>query len=526
MSEVKLITFNEDARNCLLQGINLLADSVAITLGPKGRNAVIDKPTGFPLLTKDGITVAKEISIYNRFVDMGIQMARETSSHTDREVGDGTTTALVLAQVMCQEGLKMVSAGHDPMQIKRQMDKAVISVIDKLVENSTPVKTKMDIKHVATVSANNEERFGDMIAEAMDKVGHDGLINVDANLTNETTLTIIQGMHIDHGYISPQFITDKMGYQAVLKDAYVLLYDDKITRLDEFVNILEAVGNSDYPLLIIAPDIEHEALDTLIVNKLQGNLKVVAVKAPDVDVYQKNILSDIATLTGGEVISSRQGKTIQHAKLIDLGIAGKVVVDKDSTRIIDGKGSPKAIQNKIRDIRHLIDIAKGEYGIKQLKRRLAKLTGGVAMIHVGGSTDVEMNEKRLRIEDAMYAAQAAVKEGMVGGGGVALIQASRHLGDDAGCQVIKKACEAPLTKIILNAGLDVYEVVSKVKRSKKLNYGFNVLTERYGDMLKMGIIDPTKAVRITLENANSIAGLVLTTETLISRGDAWKEAHA
>ena len=519
----KELRFSEDARSSILKGVNTLANAVKVTLGPKGRNVVIEKSFGSPLITKDGVTVAKEIELENKFENMGAQMVKEVASKTNDDAGDGTTTATVLAQAIFREGAKIVTAGHNPMGIKRGIDKAVETVRAELKKLAKPIKGDNEIAQVGTISANNDPEIGKMLAEAMSKVGREGVITVEESKTAQTELDVVEGMQFDRGYLSPYFITNAERMESVLENAYVMIYDKKISSMRDMITILEGVAKSGRPLLMIAEDIEGEALATLVVNKLRGMLQVVAVKAPGFGDRRKAMLEDIAVLTGATVISEDLGRKLEQATLQDLGTAKRIVVDKDNTTVIDGSGKKADIQSRVAQIRAQVEETTSDYDKEKLKERLAKLAGGVAVIHVGAPSEVEMKEKKARVEDALNATRAAVEEGIVAGGGTALLRASQAILKDNfteeerwGAQIIKRACEEPIRQIAHNAGLDGAIVVDRVLANKAASFGFNALTEEYADLVKAGVIDPVKVVRSALENAASVSSLMLTTETMIA----------
>lgn len=519
----KELLFHEDARASILRGVNVLANAVKVTLGPKGRNVVIEKSFGAPLVTKDGVTVAKEIELANKFENMGAQMVKEVASKTNDDAGDGTTTATVLGQAIFREGVKIVSAGHNPIQVKRGIDKAVEQVTAELKKLAKPVKDKNEIAQVGTISANNDKALGDLIAEAMDKVGREGVITVEESKTAETELTVVEGMQFDRGYLSPYFITNAERMEAVLENAYVLIYDKKISSMKDLIGILETVAKQGRPLLIIAEDVEGEALATLVVNKLRGTLQVAAVKAPGFGDRRKAMLEDIAILTGGNVISEELGNKLEAATANDLGHAKRIVIDKDNTTIIDGSGKKADINGRVAQIKAQVEETTSDYDKEKLKERLAKLVGGVAVIHVGAPSEVEMKEKKARVEDALNATRAAVEEGIVAGGGTALIRAAQTLDpakfaeeDRFGAQIIKRACEEPLRQIAANGGLDGAIVLDRVLNNKTASFGYNALSDEYVDLVKAGVIDPVKVVRCALQNAASVASLMLTTETMIA----------
>ncbi|MCC6278212.1 MAG: chaperonin GroEL [Oligoflexia bacterium] len=519
----KELRFSDEARSAILRGVNTLANAVKVTLGPKGRNVVIEKSFGSPLITKDGVTVAKEIELENKFENMGAQMVKEVASKTNDDAGDGTTTATVLAQAIYREGAKIVTAGHNPMEVKRGLDKAVEKVTEELKKISKKVNSKNEIAQVGTISANNDKHIGELIAEAMEKVGREGVITVEESKTAETTLDVVEGMQFDRGYLSPYFITNAERMEVVLEDAYVLIYEKKVSAMKDLIPLLEGVAQQHRPLLIIAEDVEGEALATLVVNKLRGTLHVCAVKAPGFGDRRKAMLEDIAVLTGGRVLSEELGNKLESAKVSDLGKAKRIVVDKDNTTIVDGSGKKAEIEGRVKAIRAQIDETTSDYDKEKLKERLAKLVGGVAVIHVGSATEVEMKEKKARVEDALNATRAAVEEGIVAGGGVALVRAAQTLknlklegGESFGVEIIRRSCEEPIRQIAINAGLDGSIVLDKVLQEKNPSFGFNAYTEEYGDLFKDGVIDPVKVCRSALQNAASVSGLMLTTETMIA----------
>ena len=519
----KEIKFGREAQNAILTGVNVLADAVKATLGPRGRNVLIEKTFGAPVVTKDGVTVAKEIELEDRFENMGAQMVKEVASKTSDVAGDGTTTATILAQAIYKEGIKLVAAGHDPMKLKRGIDKAVEVVVDSIRKQSKQVKGRTEIAQVATVSANGDETIGDIIADAMEKVGKDGVITVEEGKTLDTELEVVEGMQFDRGYLSPYFITDTEKMQIELEDPIILMYDKKISNMKDLVPLLEEVARSTKPLLVMAEDIEGEALATLVVNKMRGTLKAAAVKAPGFGDRRKAMLEDIAVLTGGKVIAEEVGMKLENAKMADLGGAKKVIIDKDNTTLIGGSGKKGEIEGRIRQIKAQVDEASGEYDREKLQERLAKLAGGVAVIRVGAATETEMKEKKARVEDALNATRAAVEEGIVAGGGVALIRAIKDveafkgadIEEGAGVRIIKKVLEEPLRGIAGNAGWDGSIVVGKVSE-KKGSHGFDAAKLEYRDLIAAGIIDPAKVTRSAMINAASVAGLLLTTEALIA----------
>ncbi len=519
----KEIKFGREAQDAVLTGVNILANAVKATLGPRGRNVLIEKTFGAPVVTKDGVTVAKEIELEDRFENMGAQMVKEVASKTSDVAGDGTTTATILAQAIFREGIKLVAAGHDPMKLKRGIDKAVEVVVDSIRKQSKQVKGRKEIAQVATVSANGDETIGNIIADAMEKVGKDGVITVEEGRTLETELEVVEGMQFDRGYLSPYFITDPERMLIEIEDPLILMYDKKIDNMKDLVPLLEEVARSTKPLLVMAEDIEGEALATLVVNKMRGNLKVAAVKAPGFGDRRKAMLEDIAVLTGGKVIAEEVGMKLESAKLSDLGKAKKVIIDKDNTTLIGGGGKRGEIEGRIRQIKAQVDEASGEYDREKLQERLAKLAGGVAVIRVGAATETEMKEKKARVEDALNATRAAVEEGIVAGGGVALIRAIKEVDgfkgadveEQAGVNIVKKVLEEPLRGIATNAGWDGSIVVGKVSEQKGSN-GFDAAKLEYRDMIAAGIIDPAKVTRSAVINASSVAGLLLTTEALIA----------
>jgi len=519
----KELYFSVDARAALKRGVDKLADAVKVTLGPKGRNVVIDKKFGAPTVTKDGVTVAKEVELSDPLENMGAQMVKEVATKTSDVAGDGTTTATVLAQAVYREGLKNVTAGSNPMALKRGIEKAVTHIVEELKKISVPTAGKKEIAQVAAISANNDKEIGDLIADAMEKVGKDGVITVEEARGIETTLETVDGMQFDRGYISPYFVTDPDKMESVLEDALILIHDKKISSMKDLLPVLEKVAQMGRPLLIIAEDVEGEALATLVVNKLRGTLKVSAVKAPGFGDRRKAMLEDIAKLTGGQVVSEEVGFKLENAVVSDLGRAKRIVIDKDNTTIIDGAGDSDAIQGRVKEIRAAIDKSTSDYDREKLQERLAKLAGGVAVINVGAATEAEMKEKKARVEDALHATRAAVEEGIVPGGGVAFIRAQRALKglklDDAdeqiGVDIIRRAIEEPIRMIVANAGGEGSIVVEKVRSSKDDAFGYNALTDTYENLVTAGVIDPTKVTRSALQNAASIAGLLLTTEALV-----------
>ena len=518
----KEIRFNEDGRNAILKGVNALADAVKVTLGPKGRNVIIEKSFGSPLITKDGVSVAKEIELENKFENMGAQLVKEVASKTSDVAGDGTTTATVLAQAIFRQGAKLVAAGHNPMELKRGIDKSVEVLVDGLKNISKPIKDHKEIAQVGTISANNDKTIGDIIAEAMEKVGKEGVITVEEAKAMETSLETVEGMQFDRGYLSPYFVSDPERMEASLENAIILIYDKKISNMKDMLPLLEQTAKSGRPLLIIAEDIEGEALATLVVNKLRGVLNVCAVKAPGFGDRRKAMLEDIAILTGGKVISEDMGFKLENATMDMLGQAKRVVVDKDNTTIIDGSGTDADIQGRVKQIRAQAEDTTSDYDREKLQERLAKLVGGVAVIKVGAATETEMKEKKARVEDALHATRAAVDEGIVPGGGVAYLRTLSNLDNltlnaeqQFGVSIVKTALEAPIRQIAENAGIDASIVVDKVKNGKDA-FGYNAADNSYADMLEAGIIDPTKVSRCALQNAASVAGLMLTTECMIA----------
>jgi len=526
----KMVRFSQEAREKILRGVNVLADAVTVTLGPKGRNVVLEKSYGAPTVTKDGVTVAKEIELEDKFENMGAQMVKEVASKTSDVAGDGTTTATVLARSIFTEGTKMVAAGHDPMSLKRGIDRAVAAVVGELKNLSKPTKDRREIAQVGTISANNDSTIGDIIAEAMEKVGKEGVITVEEAKGLETTLEVVEGMQFDRGYLSPYFVTDPERMDAKLEDAYVLIHEKKISSMKDLLPILESIAKTGKPFLLVSEDIEGEALATLVVNKLRGTLACTAVKAPGFGDRRKAMLEDIAILTGGKVIAEELGIKLESVTLQDLGRAKRIVVDKDNTTIIDGAGKKADIEGRIKQIRTQIEETTSDYDREKLQERLAKLVGGVAVVRVGAATEMEMKEKKARVEDALHATRAAVEEGVVPGGGVALIRALSSLdnlraGEDekVGIAIVRKALEDPARWIATNAGWEGSVVVDKIK-SNKGPFGFNAASEEFEDLMKAGIIDPTKVVRSALQNAASVAGLLLTTECIIA--ESQEEAKA
>jgi chaperonin GroEL len=526
----KIVRFSQEAREKILKGVNILADAVTVTLGPKGRNVVLEKSFGAPNVTKDGVTVAKEIELEDKFENMGAQMVKEVASKTSDVAGDGTTTATVLARAIYTEGIKMVAAGNDPMSIKRGIDRAVTAVTQELKNLSKPTKDRKEIAQVGTISANNDSTIGEIIAEAMEKVGKEGVITVEEAKGLETTLEVVEGMQFDRGYLSPYFVTDPERMEAKLEDAYILIHEKKISSMKDLLPILEAIAKTGKPFLLIAEDVEGEALATLVVNKIRGTLQCVAVKAPGFGDRRKAMLEDIAILTGGKVIAEELGLKLENVTLADLGRAKRIVSDKDNTTIIDGAGKKADIEARIKQIRAQIEETTSDYDREKLQERLAKLVGGVAVIRVGAATEVEMKEKKARVEDALHATRAAVEEGVVPGGGVALIRSIAALDglrasdeEKIGINIVRKAAEDPARWIAANAGWEGSVVVDKVKNGKGA-FGFNAATEEFEDLMKAGIIDPTKVVRSALQNAASVASLLLTTECMVAEKPEEKPA--
>jgi chaperonin GroEL len=529
----KEVKFGDDARSRLVSGVNILANAVKVTLGPKGRNVILDKSFGAPTVTKDGVSVAKEIELKDKFENMGAQLVKEVASKTSDEAGDGTTTATVLAQAIVNEGLKSVTAGVDPMDIKRGIDKGVEALVEEIKKNSTPCKDRKAIAQVGTVSANADDAIGKIIADAMDKVGKEGVITVEEGKSLDNELDVVEGMQFDRGYLSPYFINNAQSQQCELENPLILITEKKISNIREMLPVLESVAKAGRPLLIIAEDVEGEALATLVVNNLRGILKCSAVKAPGFGDRRKEMLKDIAILTGGTVISEELGLSLEKATLNDLGTAKRVQIEKENTTVIDGAGKKDKIQARIKEIRAQVDAATSDYDKEKLQERLAKLSGGVAVIKVGAATEVEMKEKKARVEDALHATRAAVEEGIVAGGGVALVRASKVLDklkgstDDqtTGISIMRRAIQEPLRQIVKNAGEEPSVVLNKVAEGKGA-YGYNAGTGEYGDMIDMGIIDPAKVTRLALQNAASVAGLLLTTEAMIAELPKKDEAPA
>ncbi len=518
----KQIDFDVEARSKLKMGVDKLANAVKVTLGPKGRNVVIEKKFGAPTVTKDGVTVAKEIELEDHFENIGAQMVKEVASKTSDDAGDGTTTATLIAQAIYREGLKNVTAGHNPMAIKRGIDKAVLAVSEEIKGMSKPVSGKEEIAQVGTISANGDRQIGELISEAMEKVGKDGVITVEESKSAATNMDVVEGMQFDRGYVSPYFVTDPDNMETVLEDPMILIHDKKISSMKDLLPVLEKVAQSGRPLMIISEDIEGEALATLVVNKLRGTLKVAAAKAPGFGDRRKAMLEDIAILTGGKVISEDAGFKLENAVMSDLGSAKKITLDKDNTTIVEGSGEKEGIKARISQIRKQIDDTTSDYDREKLQERLAKLAGGVAVINVGAATETEMKEKKARVEDALHATRAAVEEGIVPGGGVALLRCMETLDkvkadpdEMVGVMIVRRALEEPIRQISFNAGVEASVVVNKVL-TEKAAFGYNAATDTYEDLLKAGVIDPTKVTRTALENAASIAGLLLTTEAVVA----------
>jgi chaperonin GroEL len=517
----KLLKFNEDARRAILKGVQILSSAVKVTLGPKGRNVILEKKFGSPTITKDGVTVAKEIDLEDKFENVGAQMVKEVASKTSDVAGDGTTTATILAEAIYREGLKTVTAGANAMEVKKGIDKAVEAVVESLKKLSTAVKGSNDIKQVATISANNDETIGEKIAEAMDKVGKDGVITVEEAKGMETTLEVVEGMQFDRGYLSPYFITNPDRMETILEDVYILLYEKKISAMKDLLPILEKIAQKGRPILIVAEEVEGEALATLVVNKIRGTLQCCAVKAPGYGDRRRAMLEDIAVLTSGKLISEDIGIKLENVQMSDMGQAKRVVIDKENTTIIEGAGKKTDIQARIAQIRNEIQETKSDYDKEKLQERLAKLAGGVAVLNVGAATEVEMKEKKARVEDALHATRAAVEEGIVPGGGVAYLRClpdleKMKLGGDLqiGIEIVKKALEEPARQLAQNAGKEGSVIVEQIKKEKG-NVGFNVMTEKFVDMVEAGIPDPTKVTRSALQNAASIAALMVTTEAVV-----------
>jgi len=519
----KEVRFSDDARHRMVAGVNILANAVKVTLGPKGRNVVLDKSFGAPTITKDGVSVAKEIELEDKFENMGAQMVKEVSSQTSDVAGDGTTTATVLAQCILSEGMKAVAAGMNPMDLKRGIDKATSAAVKELEKMSTPCADDNAIAQVGTISANSDKNIGGIIAEAMGKVGKEGVITVEEGSGFDNELDVVEGMQFDRGYLSPYFVNNQNNMTAELEDPFVLLYDKKISSIRELLPVLEGVAKTGKPLLIIAEDIDGEALATLVVNSIRGIVKVCAVKAPGFGDRRKAMLQDIAILTGGQVISEEVGMSLEKATMEDMGTAKKIVVSKENTTVIDGAGAHTDIEGRVTQIRKQIEEATSDYDKEKLQERVAKLAGGVAVIKVGAATEVEMKEKKARVEDALHATRAAVEEGVVAGGGVALVRAARAIKDlkgdnhdqSVGLDIARRAMEEPLRQIVSNAGCEASVILNKVAEGSG-NFGFNAATDEYGDMVEMGILDPTKVTRTALQNAGSVAGLMITTEAMVA----------
>ena len=519
----KEVRFDENARNAILRGVNTLADAVKVTLGPRGRNVVIEKSWGSPTVTKDGVTVAKEIELEDKFENMGAQMVKEVASKTSDIAGDGTTTATVLAQAMFREGIKMVAAGHDPMEIKRGIDAAVTAVREEVAKISKPTQGTDEIAQVGSISANGDAEIGRLIAEAMEKVGKEGVITVEENKANTTELEVVEGMQFDRGYLSPYFVTDQERMEVSLSEPFILLHEKKISNMKDLLPVLEQVAKQGRPLLIIAEDVDGEALATLVVNKLRGTLHVAAVKAPGFGDRRKEMLKDLAFLTGGKAMTDDLGEKLENLTVADLGTAKQITIDKDNTTIVDGGGSKADIQARVKQIRAQIEDTTSDYDREKLQERLAKLVGGVAVIKVGAASEVEMKEKKARVEDALHSTRAAVEEGIVPGGGVALIRGAKALDNlkveneeqNFGVAIVRRALEEPLRQIVTNAGGEPSVVVNEV-RSKSGGHGYNARTGKYADLIAEGVIDPTKVVRTALEHAASVAGMMLTTEAMIA----------
>jgi len=529
----KEVRFSDDARARMLKGVNILANAVKATLGPKGRNAVLEKSFGAPTVTKDGVSVAKEIELKDKFENMGAQMVKEVASNTSDEAGDGTTTATVLAQAIVREGLKAVAAGANPMDLKRGIDAAVSTAVDELKRLSKPCKDQKAIAQVGTISANSDESIGKTIADAMEKVGKEGVITVEEGTSLQNELDVVEGMQFDRGYLSPYFINNQQNQTSELENPFVLLYEKKISNVREMLPLLEGIAKAGRPLLVVAEDVEGEALATLVVNTIRGIVKVAAVKAPGFGDRRKAMLQDIAVLTGGVVISDEVGLSLEKATLNDLGEAKKIVVEKENTTVIDGKGKGSEIKARVEQIRKQVEEATSDYDKEKLQERVAKLSGGVAVIKVGAATEVEMKEKKARVEDALHATRAAVEEGVVPGGGVALIRAQKAIeklqgkneDQNFGIRILVRSIEEPLRQIVANAGEDAAVVLAKVKEGKG-TFGYNAATSEYGDMLELGILDPTKVTRLALQNAASVAGLLLTTEVMVAEAPKDEADHA
>lgn len=526
----KAINFGEHSRAKILRGVNTLAGAVKVTLGPKGRNVVIEKSYGSPKITKDGVTVAKEVELEDKFENMGAQMVKEVASKTSDDAGDGTTTATVLAEAIYREGCKLVAAGHSPMELKRGIDAATSRIVEELTKLAKPCTSREAIAQVGSISANNDQEIGKMIAEAMEKVGRDGVITVDEAKGMETILEVVEGMQFDRGYLSPYFVTDAERMEAVLEDTYILLYEKKISNMKELLPVLEQTARTNRPLLIISEDVDGEALATLVVNKLRGTIKICAVKAPGFGDRRKSMLEDIAIQTGGQVITEDTGSKLENVTLNQLGTAKKVRVDKDNTVIIDGNGKKATIDARVKQIRREIEDTKSDYDREKLQERLAKIVGGVAIIKVGAATETEMKEKKDRVEDALNSTRAAVAEGIVPGGGVALLRCQKALDtvkvtdeQKCGVEIVRRSIEEPLRQILINAGIEPAPVIDKIKKEKD-NFGFNAQSEQYEDLVKAGVIDPAKVTKSALINASSVAGLLLTTEAMVADKPAKKES--
>ncbi len=526
----KIVKFSQEAREAILRGINILTDAVTVTLGPKGRNVVLDRSFGAPNVTKDGVTVAKEVELEDKFENMGAQMIKEVASKTSDVAGDGTTTATILARQVYSEGIKMVVAGHDPMALKRGIDKAVNAVVEGLKDLSKDTRDPKEIAQVGSIAANNDSTIGDVIAEAMNKVGKEGVITVEEAKGLETSLEVVEGMQFDRGYLSPYFVTDQERMEVTLEDAYLLIHEKKISTMKDLLPVLEQIAKTGKPFIIIAEDVEGEALATLVVNKIRGTLQCVAVKAPGFGDRRKALLEDIAILTGGKLVAEELGIKLENLTLQDMGRAKRIVVDKENTTLVDGAGKKADIEGRIKQIRAQIDENTSDYDREKLQERLAKLVGGVAVINVGAATEVEMKEKKARVEDALHATRAAVEEGVVPGGGVALLRTISSLDklrasedEKSGINIVRRVLEEPLRRIAQNAGVDGSIALLKVKEGKGA-FGFNAATEKYEDLMKAGVIDPTKVVRTALQNAASIAGLLLTTEAVVAEKPEEKSA--
>lgn len=531
----KELVYSEDARSAMLRGVNVLADTVKVTLGPKGRNVVLSRTYGSPLVTKDGVTVAKDIELKDRYENMGAQMVKEVASKTGDIAGDGTTTATILAQAIFREGIKNVAAGANPMDLKRGIDRAVEVVAEELKKLSKPVKSKKEQEQVASVSANNDRTIGSLIADAMEKVGKDGVVTVEEAKSMKTELEFVEGMQFDRGYLSPYFVTNPERMEATMEDAYILIYEKKISAMRDLIPILEPVAREGRALVIIAEDVDGEALATLVVNKIRGTLKVAAVKSPAFGDRRKSIMEDIATLTGGKAITEDLGIKLENLTLADLGRAKKVVIDKDNTTIVQGSGKRAEIEGRIKQIRRQIDETTSDYDREKLQERLAKIAGGVAIVRVGAATETEMKELKARVEDALHATKAAIEEGVVPGGGVALLRSQKVVdkllktleGDvRTGAEIIRRALEEPVRMIAKNAGHDGAVIVEKIRSESNVNVGFNAADEKIEDLVQSGVIDPTKVVRVAIQNAASIAGLLLTTEAMVSEVPEKKKAPA